>query len=45
MMPGAFNHVFHAPSSNAQVVQQLHMAAAHALLAQVEHILFAGHPA
>ena len=41
-MPGAFDHVFRAPADGAQVVQQLHMAAAHALLAEVEQTLFAG---
>ncbi len=41
-MPGAFDHVFCAPSDQAQVVQQLHMAAAHAVLAQVESTMFAG---
>ncbi len=41
-MPGRFDHVFRAPSDQAQVVQQLHMAAAHAVLAQVEHTMFGG---
>ena len=41
-MPGVFDHVFRAPADNAQVVQQLHMTAAHAMLAQIEHTLFAG---
>ncbi len=41
-MAGAFDQVFRAPSDNAQVVQQLHMAAAHAMLAQVERAVFGG---
>ena len=41
-MVGLFDRVFLAPSPNPQVVQQLHMAAAHAVLAQVEHAMFAG---
>ncbi len=41
-MPAAFDRVFRAPADNAQLVQQLHMAAAHAVLAQIEHTLFAG---
>ena len=41
-MPGVFDHVFCAPADNAQVVQQLHMTAAHAVLAEIEHTLFAG---
>jgi D-sedoheptulose 7-phosphate isomerase len=41
-MAGAFGQVFCAPSDNAQVVQQLHMTAAHAVLAQLEYARFAG---
>ena len=41
-MPGGFHQVFRAPADAAQVVQQLHMVAAHAVLAQVEYALFAG---
>ena len=44
-MTGIFGRVFRAPSSHAQVVQQLHMMAAHAVLADVEHAIFAGGPA
>ena len=40
-MAGAFDHVFRAPSSRAQVVQQLHLTAAHAVLAEVERAMFA----
>jgi len=32
--------VFHAPSGHAQVVQQLHMQAGHAVLAAVERAVF-----
>ncbi len=38
---GCCDHVLRAPSGNAQVVQQLHMAAAHAVLAAVERRLCA----
>ena len=41
-MPGVFDRVFCAPADGAQLVQQLHMAAAHAVLAEIEHTLFAG---
>ena len=40
-MAALFDRVFLAPSLNPQVVQQLHLAAAHAVLAQVEHAMFA----
>ena len=43
-MAGRFDHLFRAPSSHAQVVQQLHMVAAHAVLAEVEHAMFADGP-
>jgi D-sedoheptulose 7-phosphate isomerase len=39
-MPDAFDHVFRAPSVAAQIVQQLHVTAGHAVLAQVEGVLF-----
>ena len=39
-MMGLFDLVFCAPATNAQVVQQLHMQAAHAVLAQVETTMF-----
>ncbi len=42
-MPGSFDHVLRAPSENAQVVQQLHMAAAHAMLAAIEQAIFGNH--
>jgi D-sedoheptulose 7-phosphate isomerase len=35
-MPAAFDHVFRAPAAAAQIVQQLHVAAGHAVLAAVE---------
>lgn len=41
-MLSAVDHVFCAPADGAQLVQQLHMAAAHAVLAEIEHALFAG---
>jgi D-sedoheptulose 7-phosphate isomerase len=44
LMPGAFDHVLRAPADNAQIVQQLHMAAAHAILGAVESALFAKAP-
>ena len=44
-MLASFDHVFRAPSANAQIVQQLHMAAAHAILAAVERELFPQGPA
>ena len=40
-MLASYDHVFRAPADNAQVVQQLHMAAAHAVLAAVERYVFA----
>ena len=39
-MPGVFCHVFRAPAVQAQVVQQLHIAAAHAMLAEIEAGMF-----
>ncbi len=39
-MPASFDQVLRAPSDNAQVVQQLHMIAAHAMLAAVERDVF-----
>ncbi len=39
-MLDAFDHVFRAPSAAAQIVQQLHITAGHAVLAQVEGVLF-----
>lgn len=39
-MLASYDHVFRAPADNAQIVQQLHMMAAHAVLAAVERALF-----
>ena len=39
-MLACYDHVFRAPAPQAQVVQQLHVAAAHAVLAAVERALF-----
>ena len=44
-MAGSFDYLFRAPSSHAQVVQQLHMTAGHAVLAEVEQGMFASAPA
>ena len=43
-MLAACDHVFRAPSANAQIVQQLHVTAAHAVLAAVERALFRPEP-
>ena len=43
-MPASFDHVLQAPSENAQVVQQLHIAAAHAMLAAIEQEIFGTSP-
>jgi D-sedoheptulose 7-phosphate isomerase len=39
-MLDAFDHVFRAPSPAAQIVQQLHITAGHAVLSHVEGVLF-----
>ena len=39
-MLASFDHVLCAPSANAQIVQQLHMTAAHAVLCAVERQMF-----
>ena len=39
-MAASFTKIFRAPSGNAQIVQQLHMVAAHAMLAAVERMMF-----
>ena len=39
-MLACYDHVFRAPAPQAQIVQQLHVAAAHAVLAAVERALF-----
>ncbi len=39
-MLACYDHVARAPSDNAQLVQQLHVAACHAMLAAVERHLF-----
>ena len=44
-MAGSYDYLFRAPSRHAQVVQQLHMAAGHAVLAEVEQAMFASAPA
>ncbi len=44
IMVEAFDHVFRAPSGAAQIVQQLHVTAAHAVLGALEHALFAAEP-
>lgn len=40
-MAGCYDHVLRVPGKSAQIVQQLHLTAAHALLAGVERALFA----
>ena len=41
-MLGNVDHLFRAPSFQPQIVQQLHIAAAHAVLGALERHLFAG---
>jgi D-sedoheptulose 7-phosphate isomerase len=42
-MLGCYHYVFRAPAPNAQIVQQLHATAGHAILAAVERALFPDH--